>query len=400
MMPIDGLSDEAVAALERVSTDEAGVYRQRAQAILLAGQGEALDSIAAKVHLTTRQITYWLRRYQRHGIDIFPNADVSTKDEKVNFIRPNLVPMDAPGVQPDDHMSEAGRKVLAYHFIALLSGEIAIREKINPEAVHDMRVAARRLRSTLDIFGNYYRGKPLKAFQKELRRLARALGTARDLEVVRRHAEDYANAQANSGDLQPLLNSWRDEERDARELLIDIFDSRHYQQFLIDFAEFVTTPGLHAKRHTGLRHGVIERPMLVRHVAQVVIYERSAMLRAYGAVIPEASLDTLHVMRIVGKYLRYALEAFAEVLGPEAKKVIQAIKVLQNHLGALQDARVAADLMRDYVESTDNQVGSISAYIAAREAERQQLQVQVSESWAAFNKPELWRALALSMAPL
>src|SRR4051794_6884050 len=110
MMPIDGLSDEAVAALERVSTDEAGVYMERAQAILLAGQGEALDSIAAKVHLTTRQITYWLRRYQRHGIDIFPNADVSTKDEKVNFIRPNLVPMDAPGVQPDDHMSEAGRK--------------------------------------------------------------------------------------------------------------------------------------------------------------------------------------------------------------------------------------------------------------------------------------------------
>src|SRR5262245_1416736 len=64
---------------------------------------------------------------------------------------------EAPGLRADDSMSEAGRKVMAYYFARMLSHEEAVRQGDNDEAVHDMRVATRRLRSALQMFEPYFR---------------------------------------------------------------------------------------------------------------------------------------------------------------------------------------------------------------------------------------------------
>ncbi len=90
------------------------------------------------------------------------------------------------------------------------------------------------------------------------------------------------------------------------------------------------------------------RPYRVRHVAPLVIYERLAAVRAYDewVSIPNPPLERLHALRIACKRLRYTLEFFREVLGPDTRSLIKEIVTMQDHLGDLQDAVVASDILK------------------------------------------------------
>ncbi|MEP7289903.1 MAG: CHAD domain-containing protein [Chloroflexota bacterium] len=321
-----------------------------------------------------------------------------------------FLPSDKPGLQSDDSMAEAGRKVLAYYFARMQEQEAPVREgQQNKDAIHDMRVATRRLRSALDIFGGFYRTSALRPFAKELRKVARSLGAVRDLEVVRAKAEDHAatsssvEADLNDQGFQALLKNWQEQFDAATTDLIETLDSHQYAEFLADFAQFVTNPGKAA-----LEMADKAQPHLVCHVAPLLIYERYEAVRAYETVLDNAPLDTLHALRIAAKGLRYTLEAFTEILQPEAKSVISAAKAIQDHLGELQDARVAVDLMHDFIAASretskthqHQPIAGVLSYMAIRESDKQELLNTFAQGWEAFTHPDIRRALALTVSVL
>ena len=99
---------------------------------------------------------------------------------------------------PTADLAEAGRGVLRKHWLKLLKTEDGVRRG-DMEAVHDMRVATRRLRSALRDFMPLMDKRPSKRVRKELKRLADALGAVRDqdvalvaLEALQNEAEDEA----------------------------------------------------------------------------------------------------------------------------------------------------------------------------------------------------------------
>lgn len=96
------------------------------------------------------------------------------------------------GITLEDSMSEAGRKILAFYLARMLKEEAGVRKGDDVEAVHDMRVATRRMRSVLRIFSPYYERKKVKALVRRLRKVAGALGEVRDLDVFRMKTEAYA----------------------------------------------------------------------------------------------------------------------------------------------------------------------------------------------------------------
>jgi CHAD domain-containing protein len=263
-----------------------------------------------------------------------------------------------------------------------------------------MRVASRRLRSALDIFGHYYKKRTLKRYGKELRRIARALGEVRDLDVMRSKAQDHAEtlvAEEKQG-LQPLLDDWQAQLDEARSDLLHELDSHRYARFLNEFARFVLTPDQDAIS----LNDDDPSPYLVRHVAPGLIYQRFTTVRAYERILSEPSLDTLHALRIDAKRLRYTLEAFEEVLGSKAEVVIDVLKTLQDYLGNVQDARVASNVMYDFVQDAGEAepMPAVLRYLAVREQEKQQLLTAVNETWATFANPNVSRALALAVANL
>jgi len=180
--------------------------------------------------------------------------------------------------------------------------------------------------------------------------------------------------------------------------MIAYLDSDRYQRFKEAVSTFVQSP-----RAGGLPvlSGEVEpRPHRLRFVVPLLVYERLAAVQAYEGWVtgPDVPLERLHALRIAAKGLRYTLEFFEEVLRAEARPLIEQIKGLQDHLGDLQDAVVASGLLRGFLTwgtwgpSTQGKKGTVSkapivapgvaAYLAARQAELQELINTFPQTWA------------------
>lgn len=179
-----------------------------------------------------------------------------------------------------------------------------------------MRVATRRMRSVWRVFDGAYRPKVQRRYVRELRTVASALGAVRDLDVQLAALDAWqvtpeaqrAAQEAGATTAALALRSFRDElasdRDDARRELIDLLDSRRYQDFVSDYLELTETPGA-AERSTP--PGV---PILVRHTAGGRIWAAYEALRAHETILGWADIPALHLVRIDAKRLRYTLESF------------------------------------------------------------------------------------------
>lgn len=323
-----------------------------------------------------------------------------------------------PGLHPDDSMSRAGRKVLRFHFVRMLKNEPGTRLGEDIEALHDMRVATRRMRAAFRVFGDFFDSKAAKVVIEGLRGTGRALGAVRDLDVFWAKTERYLETlpAAQRGDLAPLRAAWEAERERAREAMLAYLDSADYGQFRKDFVAFLQSPA--GEREPRLSKKGKPRPYRLRHVVPVSVYKRLAAMRAYDDWVtgPDVPLTRLHRLRITAKRLRYTLEFFQEVLGPEVTELIKAMKRLQDHLGDLQDAVVAGGLLGDFLHrgtwgtaETGEEAGApagpvaapgVEGYLVYREEERQHLVETFPQAWAYFQGPAFRQTVAAAVAAL
>lgn len=336
-------------------------------------------------------------------------------------LQPPAKKLKNPGVKPQDSLSEAGRKVLRFHFLLMVENEPGTRLGEDIEALHDMRVATRRMRSAFDLFGPAFKSKTLRRHLRGLGAAGRALGRVRDLDVVLEKAGKYAATlpKEEQAGLEPLLDAWRQEREAARVRMLQHLDSPEYADFVRSFEKFLNTPGAGArKRLPPLVPAVApaeDSILRVQEAAPLLIYSRLAGVRAFesafGPGLENASLEDLHALRIEFKKFRYTLEFFREVLGSQVKALIEDLKKLQDHLGDLNDAHVAVNSLQAILADWDNQQAgrsveaqqsaeAIAAYLAYRLAERHRLRQSFGEAWEYINRPEFRRNLALAVSVL
>jgi CHAD domain-containing protein len=269
------------------------------------------------------------------------------------------------------------------------------------EALHDMRVATRRMRAALRVFGDYYEPETVMPLQKGLKRTGRALGAVRDLDVFQVKIEDYEAALPEP-------------ERGGLDGLLAALDSKEYQRFVERCGQFVETEGLGSLAE--LLDGDEPRPYRVCDVAPVAVHESLGIVRAYDewVTIPDVPLARLHALRIACKRLRYTLEFFREVLGPDTRSLIKEVVAMQDHLGSLQDAVVASRILRDYLvwgtwerdAKWTGQTGpetpvvapGVAAYLAAKQAEIQTLLTGFPGAWHHMIRPEFRLMVAEAVA--
>ncbi len=436
------LSPEERDALNNIAAAGNAAEARRARIVLLTAEGQPQAAIAAQIGLSERQVRRWQRAFEAGRMGIFSQdrtaegqalppmqaqdthqpteAEKPAKPKKQPKPEPAPPPglaqprrelklLKSPGVRPDDPMSEAGRKILHYHFERMLLNEPGSRLGEDIEAVHDMRVATRRMRSALVIFEPFYQRKVIRPLARGLRRTARALGAVRDMDVFLEKLALYQQELPPEAEdsLAPLREVCQQQRDAARSRLIKHLDSGSFARFVDDFEAFLTTPGAGARPPS--QAGPVAHQ--VRHVVPRLIYERYGAVRAYETVLDHASIQTLHALRIDGKRLRYALEFFVEVLGPEARDVIEEVKTLQDHLGDLNDAEVAGNFLREFVSEHEKAQAAIQLgerrsiervvqYMAHQFAEKHRLMVSFPEAWDRFNRREVRRALGLAVSAL
>ncbi len=137
----------------------------------------------------------------------------------------------SPGVRADDTLGTAGRKVLRMHLARMLSFEAGTRSGEDPEDLHKMRVATRRMRAAWHVFDGAYRPKVQRRYVKELRSIARALGEVRDIDVLLEGLDHYIAGLPGPGReaVEPLRAAWRRQREEARGHLLTRLDSKGYR---------------------------------------------------------------------------------------------------------------------------------------------------------------------------
>jgi CHAD domain-containing protein len=238
-----------------------------------------------------------------------------------------------------------------------------VREDANPEAVHDMRVAVRRLRVAFKLFDQWYDERELRGFGRELRRLGRRLGEVRDGEVILENARGAAS-QLPGADLAGLIARWDAGHAAARVRLLEYFDGPELARFRRRFDSFLDRhQAVQAPAIPLMDDGDAVAAYLVSDVMPAEIWRRFGAVRAYDPVAAEAPAPALHRLRIAGKQLRYAIEAFEDLTGRAGENAAKTLRELQDVLGTLHDAHVAIDLIQAFQTMHAGPSDNVDPYI-------------------------------------
>jgi CHAD domain-containing protein len=306
-----------------------------------------------------------------------------------------------PGVTGDDTVAEAGRKTIRFHFARMLAREAGTRAGTDLEDLHGMRVATRRMRAAWRIFGSGFRTNRTKRLRARLRTVASRLGGVRDLDVQLEALESY-RAQVPPADqrsLQPLADAWHRQRDGAREELLRELDSPGYARFVEELRAFANTEGAAAAE------AAATDPHHVRDTAPSRIWAAYEQVRAYEPVLRWADVETLHELRIAAKWLRYSLEFVREPLGPDVEGLLPRVTALQDHLGWLHDADVAAARARAFLVEhasslTAAESAAVARYLVSRERELGRLRRTVGPAWRGVAGLSFRRRLGRAVAAL
>jgi inorganic triphosphatase YgiF len=227
----------------------------------------------------------------------------------------------------------------------------ALREGDDPEAIHQMRVALRRLRAALAMFKHAIPCAEFQAFRTEAGDLATAMGPARDCDALRELIEIGPMAHfGEAKDFSSLLDALEARRRAAYTEARALLASKRPTIFVLKLSAFVARRGWR-NALSAEQLAILTEPVGI-FAAQALdrLYKRVLKRGKNLAALPDAAR---HQARIALKNLRYGAEFFAPCFA-EARTVhpfLRATAQLQTVLGAHNDAASADQFLSGRHES-------------------------------------------------
>ncbi len=319
-------------------------------------------------------------------------------------------------VKSDDTMREAARKILMYHFGQMVEHERGTKVGKDAEELHDMRVAAMRMRSVIEVLEEYLDMKEISSHYKRIKSIRKVLGSVRDLDVFLEKIEHFTDqAPEMAPEMEPLTDSILIERTKERGSMLVYLDDKKYNKFKNKFSNYLLNKK--AWKTRTLKKNGDPVPCKVRDVLPVLLYTQFAAVRAYDEVVSEEtkiepSFDQYHQLRIDVKIFRYTIEFFKEVLGSESKDLIKDLKALQDNLGDMHDNVVALELLENFekygkwgeTDGKDVPVSELSdypgvdAYIEFKKQELERLVEAFPQTWARVIDPDFSVMLSKAIA--
>ncbi len=274
---------------------------------------------------------------------------------------------------PSDDIVRAGRKVFARQAYKMWANTEGTLLDLDPEFLHDLRVATRRARFALRLLAPWFGDERCQALREELRWIGGLLGTVRDLDVfVDRLEHDLARCEADPAAVEKLLRLLHRRRDAARAELVPALESERTRAIVEGLrtlapepealaaatAGFTEEPPADAAAESGAGEAVSEAvagvdagfaatPPAAEVAPRLVARAARRVLRWQKRLDGPPEAKDLHELRILFKGLRYTCEFFVELLTEDERKLIRALVELQDCLGEHQDAVVAqAELER------------------------------------------------------
>jgi CHAD domain-containing protein len=286
------------------------------------------------------------------------------------------------GIGPDTEVAEAARVSLDARLAAVVYWlpAAAYCAELDIEHVHRLRVSTRRAMAALKLYADWLPAKRLRQIKKQLKKIRRAAGDARDLDVLAERMR-------------------RESEVGDESLLAEIAVRRaKVQPAIEEIADHCRRKNSLARTIRKLLQGVRPRGPDCDHGRsapfQVWAHERLAELaQAFFAAMPADDADTaaLHQFRIQAKALRYAVELLAAGFGPELRdEHYPVIEKLQERLGRINDHAAAAAHFREW-SSDDPSRASAFEGLAQQEMQRLDEEERTFREWWSPERVEALR---------
>ncbi|NJR66052.1 MAG: CHAD domain-containing protein [Leptolyngbyaceae cyanobacterium CRU_2_3] len=233
----------------------------------------------------------------------------------------------------------------------LFKQEDLVLQDTDPEPLHQMRVASRRLRTALQIFAPAVE-IPKASSAKQLRDLARVLGEVRDLDVQIASLQDYYWPQLGKSEQKPLkklIATLQQQRMKAFSKMKSALTGDRYAELKQAYQDWLKQPQYQAIATLPIM--TLLPDLLTPLLSQLLLHpgwlvSTEAANGANGVI--------LHDLRKVCKHVRYEAEFFTELYNKDFQKWIKQIKALQDSLGEFQDTQVLWELLSKRVSRIDS----------------------------------------------
>jgi CHAD domain-containing protein len=334
-----------------------------------------LERHGLKLELICRGAMRTWRLTAARGEVVEATAAASGVPREVESLLRNVVLGDelveVPERSSDPEVRRLEQQIAQQHH-SLVKHDVGARIASDPESLHQLRVASRRVRTYLSVGRDLVDGEWAGGIKAGMRELGKATSDARDLDIlldkVRAHVRAFDPRDRAAG--EALLRTLEEDRRALQHALVDVLDSGSHRRVL----ERLALPAVPARASAPRKLDQLASRELRRLVARV---------RRLGKRPADAEL---HGLRIRVKKVRYATELAGARPDKRSRRVIKAATRMQDILGEHQDSTVGEERLRRVAYRYD---ASGVAFAAGRLAERERLgRLEIQQ-----RLPAAWREL-------
>lgn len=273
------------------------------------------------------------------------------------------------------------RYAIGHGVRALMLADVDVRRDA-PDAAHQMRVAARRLRSFLHTYGDFFDPKWAARISDELAWVASELGAIRDTEVLLERLLDHAGSleEEDAARVSEFLTARVGQRlQSARSSALAALRSDRHQYLLEDLIDAAQNPSA--------------LPIAYADYSESMQRLATAAWDQFRHAVRELDIDTpaaeWHHARILAKRARYAMDALAPLEGKAVKRFAHELAIATGLLGIHQDAFVAQEALRSLASAptTPGSVGLLLGRLFAFESDEEILdRYRFMEAWPDIKK--------------
>lgn len=255
---------------------------------------------------------------------------------------------------------------IAKHFRKFVKHESSVLKDRDPEDLHQMRVGMRRLRSAITGFAPAL-DLPKSAQEQKIGKIARRLGTLRDLDVLREALESHYKPALPSEEqktLETALVHLTKERRQAFAKVKETLEHQRYESMKQSLEKWLQQPSYQEIAQVPIQEVLPD--LLLPEISKLLLHPGWLV----GTQVKEGEIDIpkklkpeiveqklaeqgplLHSLRKQAKRIRYQMEVFQDFYGDAYKAYLQDVKTIQEILGKIQDSFVLAEFLEDTLES-------------------------------------------------
>ncbi len=281
---------------------------------------------------------------------------------------------------PAEKAGECARKAIAFGVEALKNNQAAAL-KGEAEAMHQLRVASRRLRASIQMFENILYAAQVRIYRRDLKWIARQAGAVRDCDIktklVRERVQKIDPELAKS--IDPIVQALELQRKAEHAALCESLNSKRYTALLAKLG----APSLRkasAQRKLGLVANEVLDPIVEDTLNRGKKLDKDFPARHF------------HKLRVRIKRLRYALEMLSTLGAKQHKKTLARLEALQDRLGEYNDTNVTAAWLMSYTDDhamPARTVLAAGALIHSLGGRGKNLRRQSIKDWRRFERSNL-----------